>query len=231
MLFWRELLRDETRSADGGGRKSDGSPAGTRFLLSVPILLLFLFYMLAAMFTSGVHSFSVAALNGLWGVDLTLANVILSAFLIASALGILLGGMIADYTDRYVLLTVAVFGAAATLMLAVGLVPLPAILLALLFVAIGLLQGSARTSRDMLVRRVTPPGATGRVFAFVMTGLNVGAAVTPVLFGLLLDLGEPRFVFVLLASFLVLAAGVVLLAQASIAAREATMHRENLPAE
>jgi hypothetical protein len=64
-----------------------------------------------------------------------------------------------------------------------------------------------------------------------MTGLNVGAAVTPVLFGLLLDLGEPRFVFVLLASFLVVAAGVVLLAQAAIAAREATMHRENLPAE
>ena len=187
--------------------------------------------MLAAMFTSGVHSFSVTALNGLWAIDLTLANVILSAFLIASALGILLGGMIADYTDRYVLLTVAVFGAAATLMLAVGLVPLPAIVLALLFVAIGLLQGSARTSRDMLVRRVTPPGATGRVFAFVMTGLNVGAAVTPVLFGLLLDLGEPRFVFVLLASFLVVAAGVVLLAQAAIAAREATMHRENLPAE
>ena len=153
MLFWRELLRDETRSADGGGRKSDGSPAGTRFLLSVPILLLFLFYMLAAMFTSGVHSFSVTALNGLWAIDLTLANVILSAFLIASALGILLGGMIADYTDRYVLLTVAVFGAAATLMLAVGLVPLPAIVLALLFVAIGLLQGSARTSRDMLVRQ------------------------------------------------------------------------------
>jgi FSR family fosmidomycin resistance protein-like MFS transporter len=231
MVFWRELLRDETRSA-AGGRKSDGASAGSRLLLSGPILLLFLFYMLAAMFTSGVHSFSVTALNGLWAIDLTLANVILSAFLIASALGILLGGLIADYTDRYALLTVAVFGAAAALMLAAGLVPLPAIVLAALFVAIGLLhQGSARTSRDMLVRRVTPPGATGRVFAFVMTGLNVGAAITPVLFGLLLDLGEPRFVFLLLALFLVLAAGVVLLAQAAIAGRETALRREKLPAE
>jgi FSR family fosmidomycin resistance protein-like MFS transporter len=195
------------------------------------VLLLFLFYVLAAMFTSGVHSFSVTALNGLWGTELTVANVILSAFLAASALGILLGGLIADHTQRYALLTVAVFGSAAVLTLLVGLVPLPAIVIALLFVAIGLLQGSARTSRDMLVRRVTPPGATGRVFAFVMTGLNVGAAITPVLFGLLLDLGEPRLVFLLLSSFLVVAAGVVLLAQAAIAAREGTVRREKLLAE
>ena len=230
MLVWGEVLRDETRSADGAGRKKDGSPVGRR-LISWPILLLFLFYVLAAMFTSGVHSFSVTALNGLWGIDLTLANVILSAFLTASALGILLGGVIADHTDRYALLTVAVFGAAAALTLMAGLVPLPAIILALVFVVIGLLQGSARTSRDMLVRQVTPPGATGRVFAFVMTGLNVGSAITPALFGLLLDLGEPRLVFLLLASFLVAAAGVVLLAQAAIAARAATMPREKLPAE
>ena len=231
MLLWGELLRDETRSADGGRRKDARSSVGTRLLLSWPVLLLFLFYVLAAMFTSGVHSFSVTALNGLWGTDLALANVILSAFLTASALGILLGGLIADHTHRYALLTVAVFGAAAALMVAVGLVPLPAIVIGLLFVAIGLLQGSARTSRDMLVRRVTPPGATGRVFAFVMTGLNVGAAITPVLFGLLLDLGEPRLVFLLLALFLIAAAGVVLLAQAAIAARETTAGREKLPAE
>ena len=230
MLFWGELLRDETRSVDGR-RKPGGSSAGIRLLLSGPVLLLFFFYVLAAMFTSGVHSFSVTALNGLWGTDLALANVILSAFLTASALGILLGGLIADHTHRYALLTGAVFGAAAALTLTVGLVPLPAIAIGLLFVAIGLLQGSARTSRDMLVRKVTPPGATGRVFAFVMTGLNVGAAITPVLFGLLLDLGEPRFVFLLLASFLVAAAGVVLLAQAAIAAREATSRSEKLAAE
>jgi MFS transporter, FSR family, fosmidomycin resistance protein len=232
MLAWSELLRDEeTRSGDQGRRKRHGSSAGRQLLLSGPILLLFLFYVLTAMFTSGIHSFSVTALNGLWGVDLALASVILSAFLIASAAGILLGGLIADHTDRYALLTVAVFGAAAALTLAVGLVPLSGIAIAGMLAAIGLLQGSARTSRDMLVRRVTPAGATGRVFAFVMTGLNVGAAITPVLFGLLLDLGEPRFVFLLLASFLIAAAGVVLLAQAAISAREAMTRSEKLAAE
>jgi MFS transporter, FSR family, fosmidomycin resistance protein len=230
MLAWGELLGDETGNTEGR-RKHDPPSAGIRLLLSGPVLLLFLFYVLTAMFTSGVHSFSVTALNGLRGTDLALANVILSAFLTASAVGILIGGLIADHTRRYALLTVAVFGTAAVLTLMVGLVPLPAIVIGLLFVGIGLLQGSARTSRDMLVRRVTPPGATGRVFAFVMTGLNVGAAITPVLFGLLLDLGEPRFLFLLLASFLIAAAGVVLLAQAAIAAREPTTRSEKLAAE
>jgi MFS transporter, FSR family, fosmidomycin resistance protein len=231
MLIWGEVLRDESRSAEEGSRKPDRPSAGISLLLSGPVLLLFVFYVLTAMFTSGVHSFSVTTLNGLWGTDLSLANVILSAFLTASAVGILLGGLIADHTRRYALLTVAVFGAAAALTLMIGLVPLPAIVVGLLFVAIGLLQGSARTSRDMLVRKVTPVGATGRVFAFVMTGLNVGAAITPVLFGLLLDFGEPRLVFLLLASFLLAAAGVVLLAQAAIGARETTRHPEKLPAE
>jgi MFS transporter, FSR family, fosmidomycin resistance protein len=231
MLAWGDVLRDHAGSTDQTRHKPDRPSAGAPFLLSGPVLLLFLFYVLTAMFTSGVHSFSVTALNGLWGTELAVANVILSSFLTASAAGILLGGLIADRTHRYAALTVAVFGAAAALTLIPGLVPLPWIAMAGLFVAIGLLQGSARTSRDMLVRRVTPPGATGRVFAFVMTELNVGAAVTPVLFGLLLDLGEPRWVFVLLAASLIIAAGVVLLAQAAITAREATARREKLPAE
>ena len=231
MLAWGEALREEARSTDEGKRKRAGASVARPLLLSTPVLLLFLFYVLAAMFTSGVHSFSVTALNGLWGTELALANVILSAFLTASAVGILLGGMIADHTHRYALLTVAVFGSAAALTLMVGLIPLPALVIMGLFTAIGLLQGSARTSRDMLVRQVTPAGATGRVFAFVMTGLNVGAAITPVLFGLLLDLGEPRFVFLLLAFFLVAAGAVVVLVQAVITARTSQARREELAAE
>jgi len=229
MLLWADVLRDETRTESGRSPAAQAH-VGSRLLFSWPILLLFMFYVLAAMFISGVQTFSVTALNGLWGTDLAAANVILSAFLTASAVGILIGGLVADRTERHAFRTVGVFGAAAVLTLVAGLVPLPVVVLGLVFVAVGLLQGSARTSRDMMVRRVTPPGATGRVFAFVMTGLNVGSAITPVLFGLLLDLGEPRVVFLLLAVFLAAAAGVIVLAQAAIAGREAA-HGEKLPAE
>src|SRR5690606_32815082 len=119
----------------------------------------------------------------------------------------------------YVMVTVGAFGAVALLMLAVGLLPLPAAVILGAFILIGLLQGGVRTSRDMMVRKVTPPGATGRVFAFVMTGLNVGGAITPVLFGFLLDHGAPQLVFLLMATFAVAVAVVVVLAQAAITAR------------
>jgi MFS family permease len=66
----------------------------------------------------------------------------------------------------------------------------------------------------MMVRAITPRGATGRVFAFVSAGLNVGAAITPVLFGLLIDLGQPRWVFGMMAAILVLAIATIGVARA-----------------
>jgi MFS family permease len=83
----------------------------------------------------------------------------------------------------------------------------------------------------MMVRKITPAGATGRVFAFVMTGLNVGAAITPVLFGFLLDHGAPRLVFLSMAGFALAVAGVVVLVEAVIAARPAAARSGKLPAE
>jgi MFS transporter, FSR family, fosmidomycin resistance protein len=213
-VFGRDL-QDRARS-----RPQFGEPAprarpvsSRRLLLSAPILLLLLFYMLMAMVTSGVQSFSVTALVTVQNVDLGAANTILTAFLITSSAGILLGGLLADRTRRYALISVLAFGSAGFLLLLPGLVAMSALILTLLFGLAGLLQGSVRPARDMMVRAVTPAGATGRVFAFVMTGLNVGAAITPLLFGLILDLGEPRLVFWLLAAFFALAVIVVLAVQ------------------
>jgi MFS family permease len=224
MLMFGHLLRDEERSVDASPRKA--APQGARRLLfTTPVLLLFSFYLLNAMFTSGMQSFSVTAMNGLHGIDLGFANIILSAFLVMASAGVLLGGMVADHTDRYAVVTVGAFATIALLMLAVGLLPLPAAVLLGVFAAIGLLQGSVRTSRDMLVRKVTPAGATGRVFAFVMTGLNVGGAITPVLFGLLLDHGAPQMVFLLMAAFAIAVTGIVVLVQAAISALDKPQHQ------
>jgi MFS family permease len=229
MLVWGHVLHDEERKSPGP--RNEAATGGARgFLLTTPVLLLFGFYVLNAMFTSGIQSFSVTALNALHGIDLAFANVILSAFLVMSSAGVLLGGMVADHTDRYVMVTVGAFATVAALILAVGLLPLPGAVILGAFVLIGLLQGGVRTSRDMLVRKVTPPGATGRVFAFVMTGLNVGAAITPVLFGLLLDHGAPQLVFLLMAVFAVAVTGIVVLVQWAITAQSAKPQHQ-VPAE
>jgi MFS family permease len=61
--------------------------------------------------------------------------------------------------------------------------------------AAGFAAGLTNPSRDLIVRAATPPGSMGSVYGFVYSGLDVGSMVTPVIFGWLLDRGEPAAVF------------------------------------
>ena len=119
------------------------------------------------------------------------------------------GGPLADRTTRHGLVTAIGLILGAITLFAVAGLPLGAVALALTLGFVGFLLGAIRPTRDMMVRAATPPGASGRVFGFVMTGLNVGAAVTPVLFGLILDTGRPNLVFVLMGAVLVLSLGTI----------------------
>ena len=73
-----------------------------------------------------------------------------------------------------------------------------------LFAATGFASGATNPSRDLIVRANTPSGATGKVYGFVYSGLDVGSMATPIFFGWLLDRGQPSAVFysVVLASVL-----------------------------
>jgi len=48
------------------------------------------------------------------------------------------------------------------------------------------------------MRAATPPGATGRIFGFVYSGLDLGSLATPVLCGWLMDHSLPQGIFYLL---------------------------------
>jgi len=68
-----------------------------------------------------------------------------------------------------------------------------------LFGLMGFAAGTAGPSRDLLVKRSTPDGATGRVYGVVYAGLDIGQACAPLLFGYLMDQGRHRAVLVGLA--------------------------------
>jgi MFS family permease len=91
----------------------------------------------------------------------------------------------------------------------VGLVNLPTVLLILLLGFSGFCVGITYPSRDMLVRSVTPPNAYGKVFGFVSTGFNVGASIAPIIYGMLMDHGAPREVFLLSAAVCVICVSTV----------------------
>jgi MFS family permease len=71
--------------------------------------------------------------------------------------------------------------------------------------AAGFFSGVIMPSRDMIVRAVTPPGSFGKVFGFVTTGFNLGGIVSPLLFGAIMDRGNPRLVFLTVAALTLMA--------------------------
>ena len=91
-------------------------------------------------------------------------------------------------------------GLAACVALVLGLAPLPAWTVPLLFGLMGAAAGASGTSRDMLVKRSTPDNASGRVFGVVYSGLDIGQAIAPLLFGRLMDAQHYSSVFIGLAA-------------------------------
>jgi len=95
-------------------------------------------------------------------------------------------------------------------MLLLALVPALASWAIALFALTGFALGATGPSRDMIVRAATPPGASGRVYGFVYSGLDLGATIGPVVVGALIDHDLPRLAFGVVALCLFLAIGTVL---------------------
>jgi MFS transporter, FSR family, fosmidomycin resistance protein len=140
-------------------------------------------------------NYSAVALVTVYRVSLSSANLALSAFLFASAVGVLAGGVIADRTRRHGDVAAVGFGGAALLILLVGSINLGPVLLVGAMGMAGFLSGMISPSRDMLVRAASPPGAFGRVFGIVTTGFNIGGTIGPLIGGWIMDHNLPRWVF------------------------------------
>jgi MFS transporter, FSR family, fosmidomycin resistance protein len=183
---------------------STGLGASVKLLLAPSILTAFAFFALIATSLIGIQTFSVSAMVKIFDAPLGLATGALTAFLLGSAVGILAGGFLADRTSRHDVVAGGglVLGAALSLVIA-SATPSLAVLPALMAL-MGFCLGTITPSRDMLVRAATPPGASGKVYGFVYSGLDLGSCLTPLFFGWLLDRGEPRMVFVTSAAFMLL---------------------------
>ena len=223
----RATLVDRVEPIHRGAATSPGLRASIGLLFAPSILTAFAFFALIATSLIGIQTFSVSAMVKLFDAPLGLATGALTAFLLGSAAGILMGGFLADRTSRHDMVAAGglVLGAVLSLVIATGLPSLS--MLPGVMALMGFCLGVISPSRDMLVRAATPPGASGKVYGFVYSGLDLGSCLTPLLFGWLLDRGEPRMVFVTSAAFMLLtiATAVQVRRRAVPAGREAHAHR------
>ena len=202
------LLMPPTRSAAAvQSRKAAAAGQGTTAgLLTPAILSLTGFFVLMALSNVALQNFSVVSLMETQGLTLTAANWALTAYLALGALGVLAGGSLADRTQRHGEVAAAGFGVAAVVILLMTVLSLPAPALVVGMGLAGFLGGMMLPSRDMLVRKAAPPGAAGRVFGIVSTGFNIGGIVGPLVFGWIMDHGEPRWIFGASVIFILVAA-------------------------
>ncbi|MBW5440659.1 MFS transporter [Bradyrhizobium canariense] len=182
---------------DAGAHKTKpGTENAPKQAVITPALItLTALFMLLSLSVAGINNFGVVALMSGYGVTYSAANVALTAFLGASAAGVLAGGFLADHTERHGYVAAACFAANAAIVLLIALVTLPGWALIATMAAAGFLSGVIAPSRDMLVRNAAPPGAAGRAFGIVSTGFNLGGIVSPLLFGWIMDQSAPHWVF------------------------------------
>jgi MFS family permease len=189
-------------------RKLDEPPAnaaGWKLLLSAPILLNLLFFVMITFSTTGMQNYAVVALGEAYGTPLGVANTALTANLMLSAFGVLIGGFLAARTGRHEWVAAGSFTGLAITALIIGAFDLGLALLIAVMSLNGFVNGLMQPSRDMIVRSVTPDGQFGKVFGFVTTGFNIGGIIAPLMFGTVMDAGHPRAVFFLVGGLSLLA--------------------------
>lgn len=199
-------------AAQGEGAAEQSTWEIIRYIFTSPaILFLFLYYCMNTLAGGGLRNFAVAGLVETHTTAATAANAAFTAFLVASAAGVLVGGWLADYTKRHEMIAAVGLAISAGVLVLVGAYSLPVIALVVIFSFAGLTNGLIGPARDMLIRRASPKGAVGKVFGFVFSGQTIGQAVAPLIFGLMIDSGVPAWIFYTSAVFTILCMVVVLI--------------------
>jgi predicted MFS family arabinose efflux permease len=194
VLVWghRESLVDhriKARAEEAGG------PSPWSLFLQPTILLCLAFFALVAATTVGIQQFAVPAFQSMFGASQGYAAFCLIAFVFGSAGGMLLGGYFADRMRHHERVAAIGLLVAAAFTLPIATLAVPPVLLPFLLFGAGFAGGTTNPSRDMIVRQVTPPGASGKVFGFVYSGLDIGSFLAPLVFGQAMNLGHPAAMF------------------------------------
>jgi MFS transporter, FSR family, fosmidomycin resistance protein len=187
ILWWqREHLRTEVVA-----RPADDPRSSDWDYLRLPVVwMCFAFFLCTTVTMAVVQTFSPSILRALHGVSFEAATATLTAYMLAGALGMLLGGFVAHHQARSERVVAICMAAGALLLLLCASGRLGAQATMALLAATGFAVGVGGPSRDLMIRRATPRGATGRVYGTVYSGLDVGFALGPVCFALLMDRGE-----------------------------------------
>ena len=186
-MLRKDLLLTTPRPQAQPGHAAESDLA---FLRLPVVWWCFAFFLLSTMTLAVVQNFSVPILKALQNVSLETASITLTAYMLCGAVGMFVGGFVAARYPRWSDRVVASCMTAAAVCMALcasGIFGAMGTLAVL--AATGFAVGVGGPSRDLMIKKATPKGATGRVYGMVYSGLDTGFAISPLIFGLFMDRG------------------------------------------
>ena len=217
-------FRDSTHERAESGAAEESFGDSIRTLTSPPVLLCWSFFFFVAMGQMGLMTFVPTLMKEIYAFELEAAAAFVSVMIGAIMIGVLLGGYLADKLRKPDVIVTVGYCIATLMVTSIWYFELVSWQLFGIFAVIGFMYGVVFPSRELLVRAATPKGASGKVFGFVYSGMDFGAAVTPVLFGWFVDTGVSRYAFLCVAILWVLSIVIMLLTNS------ATKRRQSLAA-
>jgi len=210
ILLLLVLQRDKLRTVVAP-RAADHKAAHDVAFMKLPVVWwCFGFFLLSSMTLAVVQSFAVSLLKAMHGVSFEAATMTLTAYMLSAAVGMLAGGYVAARVASSERVVAVCMSVAAVFLALCGTGVFGATGTMVVLAATGFAVGIGGPSRDMMIKRATPKGAIGRVYGMVYSGLDVGFAISPVLFGMLMDRGWFDLTFYGAALVLLLSVGAAL---------------------
>ena len=208
MVWQRDALDDRQGAQAQPGARAAAVPEHPLAFLKLPsVWLCFSFFFWSTSSLSAIQSFAAPALERLYAMPLTVTSMVVTGYMLCGAAGMVLGGFIVGRVERLEFTISVCLLASAVLLTLVGLQWLPGQAALIVAALAGAGIGIAGPSRDMLIKRAAPPGATGRVYGTVYSGLDLGFSIAAPIFGAMLDRGMTSAIFY--GSALALVLGVV----------------------
>ena len=199
MVINREALDDRkgewAHQAKGAGAQAAKPEHPMAFLKLPSVWLCFSFFFWSTCALSAIQSFASPALQQMYGLPLSATALVVTGYMLCGAAGMVVGGFLVGRVVRLEKIISVCLLASAALLVLVGTGWLPGMAAVVVAALAGVGTGLASPSRDMLIKRAAPPGATGRVYGTVYSGLDLGFCLAAPVFGALLDRGMTSGIF------------------------------------
>ncbi len=159
------------------------------FLRLPSVWLCFSFFFFSSVSLSAIQGFAGPALRQMYRLsELDVASTfVVTGYMLCGAAGMVVGGLWVSRMARLERLIAVCLSVSALMLWVAARGWLPSMPTMVLVALAGVGAGLAGPSRDMLIKQAAPPGATGRVYGTVYSGLDIGFALAAPVFGAMLD--------------------------------------------